>query len=183
MQIISSLLNIQSYQLKDPDVQDVFHACRNRINSMALIHETLYKSKDLGNIDYNDYIIRLVEQLTSVYDKFSSRIKFQVDAKNITLDIDRAIPCGLIISELVTNSLKHAFPDDHKGLISVSLQQDRSNQFVLVVKDSGIGFKEKFDLHKIDTLGLQLVVDLAAQLEGTVDLKQEKGTEFIIKFF
>ena len=181
MQIVSSLLRLQSQHVKDPETQEIFNACQNRINSMALIHTALYQSKNIARIDFNAYISRLMRQLILAYNQQDSSLDYSVDVQDIHLEIDKAIPCGLIISELISNSLKHAFPSQKKGLISVHMQEQRG-KYILAIKDNGTGFPEGIDFRKSGTLGLQLVTDLTSQLGGTIDLNTDKGTEFIITF-
>ena len=182
MQIVSSLLRLQSQKVKDLETQEIFNACQNRINSMALIHTALYQSKNIASIDFNAYISRLMRQLILAYNHQDSSIDYSIDVQNIHLEIDKAIPCGLIVSELISNSLKHAFSSKKKGLITVRMQRDQNCKYILIIADNGIGFPEGIDFRKTGTLGLQLVTDLTAQLGGTIDLNTASGTEFIIKF-
>lgn len=182
MQIISSLLRLQSRQIKNRKILDNFNVGQNRIRSMALIHESLYQSRDLAKINFSDYIKRLTTHLLSIYRVGMERIRMNVDVRDVYLDINRAIPCGLIINELVSNSLKHAFPDGKKGEIGVIMSTDKRGRCTLVIKDTGVGFPKDLDFHKTETLGMQLVTDLVSQLEGRINLKREGGTEFRIVF-
>lgn len=182
MQIISSLLRLQSRQIKDEEILEIFNQSQNRIRSMALIHEELYKSKDLARIDFTDYINRLTNHLFSAYGDGMGNIDLKIEVKDVYLDIDRAIPCGLIISEIASNSLKHAFPDGRSGEISVKMHANKKDKYALMIKDTGVGIPEKLDFHKTETLGMQLVTDLVKQLDGTIDLRRNKGTEFKITF-
>jgi PAS domain S-box-containing protein len=178
LQIISSLLNLQSKYIKDNQALEMFKESRNRIRSMTLIHEKLYRSKDLANIDVAEYIQNLSSNLFRSYSAGRVRLKTHVD--DILLGVDTAIPCGLIINELVSNSLKHAFPDK-TGEILVNLKRD-DGHFTLVVKDDGVGFPENVDFRNTDSLGLQLVCTLTDQLEGQIELNRTGGTEFKITF-
>lgn len=182
MQIISSLLRLQSRQIKDKKILDSFNVSQNRIRSMALIHESLYQSKDLAKINFYDYIKRLTIHLFSIYRTGMDGIELKVEVKDIFLDINRAIPCALIVNELVSNSLKHAFPNGDKGEIAVKMDEDKRGRYTLIVRDTGIGFPEKVDFHKTETLGMQLVTDLVRQLKGNIKLKRLEGTEFRIVF-
>jgi PAS domain S-box-containing protein len=182
MQIISSLLRLQSRQIKDKRVLDIFNVGQNRIRSMALIHESLYQSIDLSKINFSDYIKRLTTHLLSMYRAGMNRIRMNVNVSHVFLDINRAIPCGLIINELVSNSLKHAFPDGKKGEIRIVMKANKRGKHTLVVRDTGVGFPEDLDFYRTETLGMQLVTDLVSQLEGTIKLKRDKGTEFRIIF-
>lgn len=182
MQIVSSLLRLQSQQVKDSETQEIFNACQNRINSMALIHTALYQSKNIASIDFKVYISRLMRQLILAYNHQDSSIDYSLDIQDIHLEIDKALPCGLIVSELISNSLKHAFPGKMNGHISVRMQRDQNDKYILSIADNGIGFPQEIDFRKTGTLGLQLVTDLASQLRGTINLNIKSGTEFTIKF-
>lgn len=182
MQVISSLINLQARNIKDKGVLDVFKETQNRIRSMALIHERLYRSEDLASIDFGDYVSGITGYLFSSYGINSEVIKRKVDIKGISLDINKAIPCGLIVNELVTNSLRHAFPDARKGEIYVGIYKSDDKKFTLTVSDNGVGLPENFDIKKVDTLGLQLVLTLVEQLGGTLKLDTSGGTKFDIEF-
>jgi len=183
MQIISSLLRLQSDFSKDKNIIEMFNESRNRIISMSLIHEKLYQSKDFTKIDLKGYIVDLVNGLFQSYGVNMNKIVLNINVENIPLGIDSAIPCGLIINELVTNSLKHAFPGDRKGEVRVILHLTQDNMIELVVGDNGIGLPENLDIKNIKSLGLHLVPMLAEnQLMGSLDINNNNGTEFIIKF-
>ncbi len=182
MQIILSLLRIQSRSVKDGVTQEMFKQSQNRIRSMALIHEALYKSKDLAMIDIADYISRMTTHLLSIYRGDLGEIEIKQEAEGVFLDINRAIPCGLIISELISNCLKHAFPGKKEGLITIRMATDKKGINRLAVKDNGTGLPERLDYRKAETLGLQLVIDLVQQINGSIELKKAHGTEFIVKF-
>jgi len=182
MQIISSLLRLQSRQIKNKKILDIFNVGQNRIRSMALIHESLYQSKDLSKINFADYIKRLTTHLFSMYRVGLERIQLNVTVGEVFLDINRAIPCGLIVNELVSNSLKHAFPNGQEGEIVVRMDGNDRGKISLVVKDNGIGFPEDLDFQRTETLGMQLVTDLVAQIEGKIEISKKKGTEVKIVF-
>jgi PAS domain S-box-containing protein len=182
MQIILSLLRIQSRLVADPETREMFKQSQNRIRSMALIHEALYKSDDLANIDFSDYINRMATHLLSFYREEIGHVRFNQEAQGIFLDINKAIPCGLIISELLSNALKHAFPGRRDGEILVKMKRDQRGKYTLSVKDTGVGFPEELDFREAKTLGLQLVTDLTAQLHGEIELQNGEGTEFNIRF-
>ena len=149
---------------------------------MALIHEALYKSGDLAKIDISDYITGMTTHLMSIYRDELGDIEIFQEAEGIVLDINRAIPCGLIISELVSNCLKHAFPKYRRGRITIRMTSDKKGATTLIVKDNGIGFPEGLDYKNTETLGMQLVTDLVTQIHGTIDLKRTVGTEFSVTF-
>ncbi len=183
MQIISSLLALQSRYIEDEKLLEVFRDIQNRIQSMALVHESLYRSRDLASINFRDYIENLVNSLVKSFRTDGGRIAVKVNAENISLGSDHAVPCGLIINELVSNSLKHAFPGDRKGEITVGLHPVNGNKFELKVKDNGIGMSKNVDLKKVKSLGLRLVSILAEdQLKGRIRLSRKGGTEICITF-
>ncbi len=183
MQIVSSLLDHQTQFIKDKNVIEIFTESQNRIASMALVHEKLYQSKDLARIDLYDYLSDLVANLFQSYVKNSGKIKLNMNIENIQLDIDLAIPCGLIINELVTNSLKYAFPAGRVGEITIQFRKTAENMLELVISDNGIGIPIDLDFRKTGSLGLHLVTILAEnQLHGEINLNRKEGTEFTIKF-
>ncbi len=182
MQIISSLLRLQSKQIKNKKILDIFNVGQDRIRSMALIHESLYQSKDLSRINFADYIERLTTHLFSMYRIGMERVQLKVNVNKVFLNINQAIPCGLIVNELVSNSLKHAFPNGQEGEISVRMNGNNWGKTSLIVKDNGVGFPEDLDFQNTETLGMQLVTDLVSQIEGNIELSREKGTEFKIAF-
>ncbi|MCX9012701.1 MAG: PAS domain S-box protein [Candidatus Methanoperedens sp.] len=179
MQIISSLLRLQSESITEEKYLDMFKDCQNRVISMSLVHEKLYYSKDFTKIDFNEYVNDMVDGLFESYGLGRVVLKTEIED---TLDMDSAIPCGLIVNELVTNSLKYAFPDGRKGEIRIALKKT-GGEMGLTVGDNGIGFPEELDFRKTESLGLQLVNLLVNnQLEGHINLDRSKGTEFQIRF-
>jgi two-component sensor histidine kinase len=148
---------------------------------MALVHEKLYQSGDLTRIDLAEYIPDLVSDLFRSYGVNYNIVQFKINSENISLDINTAIPCGLIINELVTNSIKHAFQGIIKGEIIIELKYE-DNYLKMNVQDNGVGFPEEMNLNNIKTLGLQLVISLTKQLDGSIELIKENGTCFNIIF-
>ncbi len=181
MQVISSLLRLQSQTIENKTAQDKFIESQNRIRSMSLIHDSLYRSEDLSLIDYGTYIRNLTSHLMSIQNAQTSRISLKVDAENIRLDINRAIPLGLIINELVTNALKHAFQDQQQGNITVSLSKTDNSYLVLKVSDDGSGMPPKVDFREAGTLGLQLVKDLSDQLRGTLNVRPVESSGTLVE--
>ncbi|WMW25487.1 CHASE4 domain-containing protein [Methanolobus sediminis] len=181
LQIISSMLRLQSRKFTDKETIEAFRKSQNRAKSMAIAHEKLYQSRDLENIELSSYIETLTKYLVNTYGCDPENIKIDINIKNITQDIDTAIPLGLIINEIVSNSLKHAFKD-HKGEILVEIVPDVNGQYMLTIRDNGIGFPEDLDFMNTDSLGMQLVVSLVEQLEGSIELIRGNGTEFRIRF-
>lgn len=176
MQIITSLLRLQASQIKDKKIQKMFNLSQNRIKSMSLIHESLYQSQDLSHINFSDYIQKITTHLISLYHQKDKTVDIWYDLNDVHLDINKAIPFGLIINELITNALKHASPSGRKGEIEVGLRHTKSGKVIFNVKDNGTGIPADVNIAKPETLGLQLVYDLARQLNGTVEFKLEKGT-------
>jgi two-component sensor histidine kinase/CheY-like chemotaxis protein len=182
LQIISSLLKLQARSIKDIQTLEIFNESQSRIRTMALIHESLYQSNDLSKINFAEYLRKLAANLFRSYEITSSGIKQIINVNDVFLEIDVAVPCGLIINELVSNSLKYAFPSGNKGEIKIELYSDKNRHFTLIVSDNGIGLPKDLDLQKTKTLGLQLVNNLVDQLEGSCEVDSNGGTEFKIKF-
>ncbi len=181
MQVVSSLLRMQSKYFRDEFDKKLILDSRNRVNSMALIHESLYQSKDLSQIDFEYYIKTLCGHLISTFGVKAERIKFKQNINKIFLDINKAIPCGLIINELISNSIKYAFPDDKAGEISIHMEL-KNNEYTLTVFDNGEGLPDDIDFQNPESLGLQLISALTKQLHGKIDLNRRNGTYYIIKF-
>lgn len=182
MQVISSLLRLQARIIPDPVLQDALNASQERIRSIALIHEKLYKSDNLSRINFGEYIRDLVNRLMFISSASALSVAFEIDADNVELDINRAIPCGLIVNEIVSNALKHAFPGGRSGTVRVEMRKEEPSRLKLVIRDDGIGLPDSIDTHKPATLGLQIVSDLVGQLDGIMDVERRSGTAFIIRF-
>jgi PAS domain S-box-containing protein len=182
MQIISSLFNLQTEHVKDEDARRMLKEGQLRIRSMALVHEKLYQSRDLAKIDFADYLRSLSDHLFQFFRIDAGRIRLETDLEHIHLDINSAVPCGLLVSELITNALKHAFPGDRKGVVGIRLHRREDGFVEIRVADDGVGFLEAVDFCKTESLGLQIVTLLANQLEGTIELDRENGTAFTISF-
>ncbi len=186
LQIISSLLNLQSGYIKDKQSLGMFKESQNRVRSMALIHEKLYQSKDIARIDFAEYIKNLTGNLIRSYGT-GGPVRLKIDADAVSLGIDTAIPCGLIINELVTNALKYAFPDNRIGEIRIELaeiegENGENSHYRLVIADNGVGLPEGVEIRKTSSLGLQIVTTLTDQIRGHIEVKRENGTAFIITF-
>lgn len=182
LQIISSLMSLQSRYVKDKTALKMFRESKNRVRAMSLIHEQLYQSPDLNQISFGDYIERIAQQLFRFYEADVNGVQLEINVDELFLNLDTSIPLGLIVNELVSNSLKHAFPDDRSGKVSIRLlTQDQKN--VLTVADDGIGLASDFDIsNNTDSLGLHIVQTLTLQLRGTLDIKKSPGAEFKITF-
>ena len=181
MQIVSSLLSLQAAQATERETVEMLNESQSRIRSMALIHETLYRSGSLAEIDFGEYVGGLIEELLRMYNVPLGAITITVDIENVRLGVDSAIPCALIINELVSNLLKYAFPDGRTGTVTVALQR-ANGAHKLTVADNGVGFPADLDFRTTDSLGMQLVTALVNQLDGTITLDRAKGTTFIITF-
>ena len=182
MQVISSLLDLQSAQITDPLVRAPFLDSQNRIKSMALIHERLYQSPDLARIDFTNYLQLLVPRLFDSYQTTDQQVSLKIQAEEVSLEVSQAIPCGLIINELVANALKHAFPKGRQGELCLRLEKSPDDEILLVVEDNGVGLPEGVDLGHSSTLGLQLVQVLTRQLKGSVAVHRSAGTRFELRF-
>jgi PAS domain S-box-containing protein len=181
LQIITSILNLQARAINDKSVTKIFKETRLRINAMGLVYEKLYQSKNLAKLDFSAYIESLIVSLYISYKKDNSKIELNTDIKADLVDIDIVNPCGLIVNELISNSLTHAFPDDMKGEINIKFYQD--NEYItLIISDNGIGMPMEVQLDNISSLGLDLVLTLVEQLRGDIHINRNNGTEFIITF-
>jgi PAS domain S-box-containing protein len=182
LQIVSSLLFLQASRTEQPGVVSALEESRNRIKSMALIHERLYQSSDFARIDMGAYTRNLVTDLQHSYKIEESAVRLTLNLESIPFDITEAIPCGLIVNELVSNALKHAFPKGKEGEIAIQLLRGTTNQVALTVSDNGIGFPAHVDFRKSPSLGLTLINSLVEQLEGAIELDQKGGSTFTITF-
>jgi two-component sensor histidine kinase len=182
LQVISSLLYLQSKKVHDKPALEMFTESQNRIRSMALIHEKLYQSEDLVHVDFSEYIRNLIGHLANSYGAQMKNVRIHMQTENVLLSIDKGIPCALIINELVINALKYAFPKDRKGEITIRINRDDRRMIALSVSDNGVGFPHTVDLLNSETLGLQLVKQLTQQLKGRIDIENGHGTKFMITF-
>ncbi|PQV41873.1 histidine kinase dimerization/phosphoacceptor domain -containing protein [Methanohalophilus euhalobius] len=180
LQVISTLLYLESEKFRDDDVLDAFNNSRDRVRTMALVHEKLYQSKDMESIDFADYSKNLINYLSQSYVLDKSEVDIKINVENIFLGMDTAVPLGIIINELVSNSLKYAF-DKGKGTIIIELRKINDHH-KLVVSDNGIGMKDEIDFEETDSLGLLLVHTLAEQINATIEIDTSQGTRFEIIF-
>jgi two-component system, sensor histidine kinase PdtaS len=181
LMVISSLLSLQSKYIKDDDARGIFKESQNRAKSMALIHERLYRSSDLKSIDFADYLRSLTRELFDTYATERGRVRLEMDVDDVMVDVNNAVPLGLIINEMVTNSLKYAFPDDMEGIIRIEFHKE-SEEYHLMVSDTGVGIPDDFNVEKSDSLGMLLIHSLTSQIQGEMELKRHPGTTFSIKF-
>jgi PAS domain S-box-containing protein len=181
LQVISSLLNLQARNFQDKKIRQAFAESQNRVRSMAIAHEKLYMSKDLENIDAADYIKKLADFLFHSYRVGTEKLSLEIDVEEMYLGIDTIIPMGLIVNELITNSLKYAFKPGENGLIKLSLKSN-GNLLVLTISDNGKGIPENIDVFNAESLGMQIVVTLTEQLKGKLEFSRNDGTTFSIRF-
>ncbi len=180
MQVISSLLAMQATTLDDPEVIDRFEQSQSRIRSMALIHEQLYRSNDLGAIDFRSYLEMLTSQLSQSFG--GGRIQIRLDVEDVNVDIDQSLACGLIVNELVTNACKHAYPGDASGEIRIDVKVNELGQRILVVSDDGVGISPGVDIETSQTLGMSLISTLVRQIGGQLTTTTDPGTTVRIEF-
>ncbi len=181
LQVISSILNLQSSYVKDKKTLNILRESQNRIKSMSFIHESLYRARDFSSLNFSEYIENLVRNLVQSYMLDHDNVNTELDLGQHALSLDQAIPCGLIINELVSNSIKYAFPKGKEGMITVKLKEVE-NKLHFTVADNGIGLPENFNVEETDTLGLQLVYTLIDQLDGDIEVINDNGTKFLFNF-
>jgi len=182
MQVISSLFNLQAGYIKDEEALRILKEGQTRIRSMALVHEKLYQSGDLSKIDLAGYIQSLSAHLFQVYLVDPNQVRLETEFEDVPLDINTALPCGLILNELISNALKHAFPAGRKGVLMIRLRRGKDGAVELRIADNGVGFPKRLDFRRTESLGLQIVNLLVGQLEGTIKLAGKNGTAFTVAF-
>ena len=182
LQIISSLLNLQAHSISDPIIREKYTESIGRIKSMAIIHELLYRSKNISTIKIQDYLDELVSYITDTYNiNKSIQVKLKINTQDTYINIDKAIPCGIIINELLSNGFKHAFTGKKSGIINITFKETEK-KYQLTVSDNGVGFPYPDNFAKADTLGIQLVNSLVEQLGGVLKIDTRKGSSFSISF-
>jgi two-component sensor histidine kinase len=181
MQVISSLLDLQAAKLPDEKSREIFQDSINRVSTMASIHNQLYQSEDLTWVDFGGFIRDLVGNLRQSYGRSESPVAIEVETSDMHLGIESSVPCGLIVNELVSNALKHAFPGGRDGEIDVGMRSEK-DLIVLTVRDNGIGFPESIDHTEAKSLGLELVNILVGQIGGKIDIQVDGGTTWTITF-
>ena len=182
LQIISSLLDMSSMQTQNQETIDLFAESRNRVEAMSLIHSQLYESEQFDEIDMHRHIHELSDNLLKIYSK-EKAITFDIQSANVYLPVTLAVPCALVLNELISNSLKHAYTDGQQGIISISMQQSNEGAILVKIKDDGVGISEEIDIEKTNSLGLKLVRNIVnKQLNGTIKVVRNKGTEVALEF-
>jgi len=183
LQIITSLLALQATRVDDEKVRDALSDCQNRVRSIALIHERLYRSRDVAKVDFAEYLQDVLKAFRQTNWERTVSIAITTHVEEICLGISLAIPCSLIINELVTNCLKHAFPDGRRGTVTIGFRREGEDRYVLQVHDDGVGLPPDLDYRSTSSLGLQLVVNLTElQLQGSLQVASGPGTTFTVRF-
>ncbi|MCX6290884.1 MAG: PAS domain-containing protein [Bacteroidetes bacterium] len=182
LQIIISLLNLQSGYIKDEQTLKAVKDGQNRVRSMALVHEKFYQADELTEINFREYVEKLNQFLFQSYGDKTDRVKLVIEADDVAFDMDTAMPCGLLINEIVSNSLKYAFPGDRTGEIKIELKKLPEQKIRMSISDDGAGLPENFDVEHAESLGMQLITALANQLDGELQVSREKGTKFSVFF-
>jgi two-component sensor histidine kinase len=180
LQVISSLINMQVRQLEDAGSRSALEECQTRVQAIALIHEKLYQSKDYSRVPFSEYARGLSANVFDALGVSKDTIALQLEIEELSLTVDKAIPCGLVLNELITNSLKHAFPKGRRGTVSVGLSRGTDGHALLTVRDDGTGMPPHVD-HSA-SLGMTLVLMLVEQLGGTIDIRSQAGTEMRVRF-
>ncbi len=179
--VIQALLRLQSKDIDDEIAREYFDETHARVQSISLIHEMLYQSRDLSNINFLEYIGKLIKSLVR-YNKENSMVSISLNIESITLDLDSMLPLGLIVTELVTNAFKYAFPDGRSGHITIGLSSKDNDHHVLSVKDDGVGIPQDFDINKADSFGMKIISSLVKQIRGGLEILRDGGSEFRISF-
>jgi len=182
LQVISSLIDLQARGLEEGEIRDLFVESSNRVRSMGLIHEKMYQFQQLTQVDLRSYIQALGNELIGAYGIEPGKIDLRIDAEEVVLNIDVGIPCGLILNELISNALKHAFPEGKTGTVRIYAHVEMPGAIVVGVQDDGVGLPQDVDLERASSLGLMLVRQLARQLRGAVVLDRSEGTDIRVSF-
>jgi PAS domain S-box-containing protein len=181
LQVISSLLNLQANRVADIGMRALFRESQLRVRAMALVHEKLYRSENLASVDFREYIEAVTEEIANTFRH--QRVAMRLEAEPMHLEIETAIPCGLILNELVTNALKHAFPDGGSaGEVKVTLRRKDPQSVEMSVRDNGVGLPRDIDVRQLTSMGMTLVTSLVGQINGEVVVHSNEGTEFVVTF-
>jgi two-component sensor histidine kinase len=182
LQVISSLINMQVRRLSDASSRLALQECQSRVQTMALIHEMLYQSKNYSSVQFSEYTRSLAANIFQATGVSPTTVALDLSIEALSLAVDKAIPCGLILNELITNALKHAFPNERGGVVHVKLAKVSDREILLSVTDDGIGLPTSFDMETSNSLGMQLVSTLVEQLEGHLEITRSGGTAFSVTF-
>ncbi|MBE0586921.1 MAG: ATP-binding protein, partial [Hydrogenophaga sp.] len=181
LQVIHSLLDLQALKIKDPDLVAMLRDSQNRIRSMSMIHQTLYQSHDFAQVEFQQFLGELLPNLMDSYGMVAGHVAMEIEANHVKLPINEAIPCGLIVNELVSNALKHGFPAGQRGTVRLFMRQDNNN-IELSISNDGLGIPEHQNLERNGSLGLQLVQLLTRQLHGRLEVQRSGPTRFTLRF-
>jgi PAS domain S-box-containing protein len=181
MQVVSSLLFMQARAQKDEKVKEILKESQDRIKSIALVHEKLYLSKDFDQIDYADYLRKITDHLFESYQVDPKQVSLNMNAEKAVLHIDKAVPCSLIINEMISNSLKHAFPGGRKGVITIDFRKS-GEKYIVTYSDDGIGLPDSVTFDRTESLGMQLIRGLTKQINGSIELDRTSGTKYTVTF-
>ena len=184
LQVISSLIGLQAISSGNPELIEMLNGIQGRIRSMAMIHEKLYDAKDFTQIELSSYVKALSQNLLNTHNINPGKIDLTIQTEGeVYVDVTKAIPCGLVLNELISNVLKHAFPGDRKGKLQIIISETKNAEVDIVVRDNGVGLPDNIDIHKPKTLGLELVNGLVKnQLDGHIEIRRDAGTELRFKF-
>jgi two-component sensor histidine kinase len=182
LQVISSLINMQVRKLEAGSSRDALEQCQTRVLAIALIHEKLYQSKDYSEVHFAEYARSLAASVFHALGVSETQVTLELAIDDVPLGVDRAIPCGLLLNELITNALKHAFPGGRAGAVRVELARITGDRLRLVVSDNGVGLPAGVDIQRTGSIGLQLVTTLAEQLEATLEISGDRGATFQLTF-
>jgi two-component sensor histidine kinase len=182
LQVISSLLGLQAHHVRDVEIRAVLEESRTRVLAIALVHENLYQTDDLSEVGLDTYLRSLLANLAATYDAAGRGIEIAISAAGVHLPVNVAIPCGLIIGELVTNAFKHAFPTERRGRIGIEVTRAGERAMVLIVGDDGVGLPPAFEVRPSTSLGMDLVHTFAEQLGATLEIGAGPGTTFTLRF-
>jgi len=182
MQVISSLFHLQIRNTSNEECRGILVENETRVRSMSIVHEYLYRSLDLSKVDLASYIRSIADHLSSVYLKDRTRVRVETDLEEILLDINSAVPCGLLLNELISNALKHAFPEGRTGVVRIGMHRRPDGGVELSVADDGVGLSDAVDYHRAESMGLQIVNLLASQLDGTIAVDRTAGTAIVLTF-
>jgi two-component sensor histidine kinase len=182
LQVVSSLLGLQSRRMDDSHARDVLLESESRIHSMAMIHEMLYATDNLSTLKFSHFVRDLATWISMQFQEKYGNVLMNIHVPDVQFSIDTLIPCGLILNELLTNAFKYAFPEGEEGSIGISLENVGEGRYTLVVEDNGMGLSESLDIWRSRSLGLQIVRSMAAKLEGNLDVHRDGGSEFKVTF-
>ena len=182
LQIIISLLNLQSGYIKDEHTLKTVKDGQNRVRAMALVHEKFYQSDEIGTIDFKEYAEKVCYYLRQSYLGAESKVNINIQSDQVALDMDTAMPCGLLITEIVSNSMKYAFPQNRAGEIFIRIRKEEENKIVIQISDNGVGMPTEVSIDKSESMGLQLINALTNQLDGNLEVQRDRGTQFSITF-